>query len=82
MDILTNNDLKRILSNKIVRKEWMDQIFRDVKITNQIVEDLGNKLSDFLVDDLSFKQKLLSVTIGRTDYRKKIIDEFVKEFRD
>lgn len=82
MDIFKNNDLKRILSNESVRKELINQTLSDVKITKKIVEDLGDKMSDFLEDDRSFKQKFLSVAMGKPECRRKIIKEIVKEFRD
>lgn len=82
MNMLKNNDLKRILSNESVRKELIDQTFRDDRITNQILQDLSNEILNFLKDDLSFKQKLLSVAIEKPECRRKIITEVVKEFRD
>lgn len=82
MNMFKKNELKRILSNESVRKELIDQIFRDDRITNQILQDLSNKILNFLEDDLSFKQKLLSVTMEKPECREIIINEFVENFRD
>ena len=82
MDVFKKTDVIKFLENDDVRNEIIDYALRDSNMTNKIVEDLGDEIADILKDDPTFRQKLLSITSKKPEFREKIITKLIKAFRD
>ncbi|MCH8067999.1 MAG: hypothetical protein IID16_01820 [Candidatus Marinimicrobia bacterium] len=82
MDVFKKTDVIKFLENDDIRNEIIDYALRDSNMTNKIVEDLGDEIADILKDDPTFRQKLLSITSKKPEFREKIITKLIKAFRD
>ncbi|MCH7732541.1 MAG: hypothetical protein IIB44_08520 [Candidatus Marinimicrobia bacterium] len=82
MDVFKKTDVIKFLKNDDIRNEIIDYALRDSNMTNKIVEDLGDEIADILKDDPTFRQKLLSITSKKPEFREKIITKLIKAFRD
>ncbi|MCH8011571.1 MAG: hypothetical protein IIA61_06430 [Candidatus Marinimicrobia bacterium] len=82
MDVFKKTDVIKFLENENIRNEIIDYALRDSNMTNKIVEDLGDEIADILKDDPAFRQRLLSITAAKPEFREKIITNLIKAFRD
>ena len=75
-------DVAKFLDDEELRSEVINTALNDPHLANEIVEDGGQEIADFLEDDPAFRRKVLAAAVNYPEFLKKVTEELVQELGD